>query len=132
MSINKILTHDIYEEMAYKRVLLTLEHFPNKVIWQNISNDVKQYIESYDSCQRVKSGTQLSGRVLTSLPVATMPFADISIDFISIPKIEKKVYQGRYKFCKIWIIIDIWSKFVFFISLFESYTVVQLIELYMR
>ena len=131
-SINEILIRDAHEETVHGGVLLTLEHLTNKVIWQNISNDVKQYVESCDSCQRVKYGTQLPAGLLTSLPVSTMPFADISMDFISVPKVEKEVFQGRYEFCKIWVVVDMWSKFVFLIPLPESYTAVQLIELYMR
>ena len=92
MSIDEILIRDAHEETVHGGVLLTLEHLTNKVIWQNISNDVKQYVESCDSCQRVKYGTQLPAGLLTSLPVTTMAFADISIDFISVSKVEKEVY----------------------------------------
>ena len=92
MLINKALICNAHKEMAYGGVVLTLEHLTHKVIWQNISNNVKHYVESCNSCQRVKYGTQLPARLLTSLLVTTRPFADVSMDFISVPKVEKEVY----------------------------------------
>ena len=49
--------------------------------WPRMGLDVKKFVKSCDTCQRVKGGQSGSG-LLQSLPVPSRPWEDISMDFI--------------------------------------------------
>ena len=50
--------------------------------WPGMSSDVKKYVATCDSCQRMK-GSRLNKGLLQPFPVPTRPWQDISMDFIT-------------------------------------------------
>ena len=130
-TINEQVIHNAHVDTEHGGVAKTLQELTNKYHWQNITNDVKEYVASCDTCQRIKYETQLPAGLLVPMPVPTLPFEDMSMDFISVPAVEKEIYRKKHVFCKIWVIVDMFSKFVFFIPLIDSYTARELIKLFM-
>lgn len=55
--------------------------------WQNMSKDVRKYVQSCDACQRLKDGHHPPYGLLQPLQIPERPWESISMDFISqLPK----------------------------------------------
>ena len=61
----------------------TLEIIQRNYWWPNIMNDVKDYVQSCDTCQRQKVIPQKPARMLQPLPIPQKKWTDISMDFIT-------------------------------------------------
>jgi putative transposase len=59
------------------RAAITVDYF-----WPGIINDVDTYIRSCDSCARKKSTIQTPAGFLHPLPVPTIRFLEIALDFV--------------------------------------------------
>src|SRR3954462_3008562 len=52
-----------------------------------MNNDVRRYVKSCDSCQRIKASQQVPGGLLQPLPIPMHPWDQVSMDFIvQLPK----------------------------------------------
>ena len=72
--------------------LRTLELIRRKYYWPGISRDIKEYVDTCDTCHRIKPVRHKPYGTLNSLPPARGPFTDLTMDFITdMPPCE---YQG--------------------------------------
>lgn len=79
-------------------------------IWPGLKQEVKNYVDSCDICQRIKSGTSFPGGLLQPLPIPSQVWEDLSMDFIEgLPK-------SGDKDC-ILVIVDRFSKMGHFVPL---------------
>src|SRR3954465_3203553 len=76
--------------------------------WPRMNNDVRQYVKSCDSCQRIKASQQVPGGLLQPLPIPTRPWEQVSMDFIvQLPK-------TKAGFNAIVVFVDTFSKMTHF------------------
>src|SRR3954470_22817427 len=76
--------------------------------WPRMNNDVRQYVKSCDSCQRIKASQQVPGGLLQPLPIPTRPWEQVSMDFIvQLPK-------TKAGFDAIVVFVDTFSKMTHF------------------
>ena len=76
--------------------------------WPRMNNDVRQYVKSCDSCQRIKASQQVPGGLLQPLPIPTGPWEQVSMDFIvQLPK-------TKAGFDAIVVFVDTFSKMTHF------------------
>jgi hypothetical protein len=47
-----------------------------------MNNDVREYVKSCDSCQRIKASQQVPAGLLQPLPIPKQPWDQVSMDFI--------------------------------------------------
>src|SRR5690349_20952584 len=76
--------------------------------WPRMNNQVRQYVKSCDSCQRIKASQQVPGGLLQPLPIPTHPWEQVSMDFIvHLPK-------TKAGFDAIVVFVDTFSKMTHF------------------
>ena len=100
--------HDaaIAGHQGIERTYATLH--PN-VYWPRMNSDVRNYVKSCDSCQRIKAGHQVPAGLLQPLQIPTRPWEQISMDFIThLPK-TKAGWDAIIVF------VDLFSKMVHFV-----------------
>src|SRR5947208_7910076 len=51
--------------------------------WPRMNNEVRQYVKTCDSCQRIKASQQSPAGLLQPLPVPTKAWEQVSMDFIT-------------------------------------------------
>ena len=51
--------------------------------WPRMNNDVRDYVKSCDSCQRIKTSQQVPAGLLQPLPIPKQPWEQVSMDFIT-------------------------------------------------
>jgi hypothetical protein len=51
--------------------------------WPRMNNDVRNYVKSCDSCQRIKASQQVPAGLLQPLPIPKQPWDQVSMDFIT-------------------------------------------------
>lgn len=94
-------------------------------LWQKFKTDMTQFIRQCDICQLIKVSTNNPYGLLQSLPIPSMVWNDISMDFIT----HLQSSGGK---TAIWVIVDQFSKYSYFISLPNQFGVVCLANLFMK
>ncbi len=122
------LNHDdpLAGHFGYAR---TLELLRRKYYWQDINQDVKKYVDIYDTCHRIKSVRHKPHDQLQALPPPCAPFSDLTMDFITeMPPCEDHgvVYDS------IFVIVDRYSKMVRYIPARMDWTSEQLAEAFIE
>ncbi len=98
-----------------------------KYYWKSMIKNVKEYIDTCDICQRVKMKCHLSYDELKSLSQLTDSWKEITMNFItdlSSSKWKKGVYD------LILVIVDCYTKMMYYLSMKKTLTVVELAELF--
>jgi hypothetical protein len=97
----------------------TLARLSASFYWPGMHKDVKQFVNSCNTCQYNKYNTHSPYGLLQPLPLPEQVWEDISMDFITnLPLTNNK--------STIWVVIDRLSKFAHFIALPASFTAVSL------
>lgn len=92
--------------------------------WPHMRRDIKEYVSSCDTCQRIKAGNTFPGGLLQPLPVPNQIWEDISIDFIEgLPKLGEQN-------C-ILVVTDRFTKVGHFIGLSHPYTATTVAQLFL-
>src|SRR5690606_8157875 len=79
--------------------------------WIGMGKEIKRYVQSCDSCQKIKATNQKEAGLLQSIPVDSVPFKSISMDFITnLPKTK----AGNDT---IFVVIDRFSKMAEFMAI---------------
>ena len=86
-------SHKVIMHRGFK---VTYADVSNYFYWKGMSSDIKEYVESYDTCQRVKYSTQLPPGLLIPLHVPQRPWKEISIDFLSVKEMEENFPYGSH------------------------------------
>jgi Integrase zinc binding domain len=77
--------------------------------WPRMNNDVRDYIKSCDSCQRIKASQQVPAGLLQPLPIPLRPWEQVSMDFITQLPATKTGHDAIVVF------VDTFSKMVHFV-----------------
>ena len=78
------------------------------VYWPRMNNDVRKYVKSCDSCQRIKASQQVPAGLLQPLPIPSHPWEQVSMDFIT------QLPRTKSGFDAIVVFVDTFSKMVHF------------------
>ena len=73
-----------------------------------MNQDVRNYVKSCDSCQRIKASQQTPAGLLQPLPIPQHPWEQVSMDFIT------QLPRTRTGFDAIIVFVDTFSKMVHF------------------
>jgi hypothetical protein len=104
--------------------LKTLHRDKRDWYWQGMKIDVKAYIKSCDTCQRIKHKTSNLASFLQPLSILPRPWHSISMDFVEgLPKSNKLNV--------ILVIMDRLTKYVHFIALAHPYTTAKVAILFL-
>ena len=74
--------------------------------WPRMNNDVRDYVKSCDSCQRIKASQQVPAGLLQPLPIPQQPWDQVSMDFIVQLPVTKVGFDAIVVF------VDTFSKMV--------------------
>jgi hypothetical protein len=74
--------------------------------WPRMNNDVREYVKSCDSCQRIKASQQVPAGLLQPLPIPKQPWDQVSMDFITQLPLTKAGWDAIIVF------VDTFSKMV--------------------
>ena len=74
--------------------------------WPRMNNDVRNYVKSCDSCQRIKASQQVPAGLLQPLPIPQQPWDQVSMDFIVQLPVTKAGFDAIVVF------VDTFSKMV--------------------
>ena len=95
-NFKKLILEEIHQglgggHMGYKK---TLEKAARHFYWEKMPITVKKFVDSCDTCQRIKSSTQKPYGLLSPIPPPTDKFQTYSMDFIGPLPITKKGYNA--------------------------------------
>ena len=76
------LAHDA-KYVGHLGVSKTIDLITRQYWWPSIRKDVKAYIQSCDSCQRIKSETQKAKGLLQPLPIPSRQWDEVTMDLIT-------------------------------------------------
>src|SRR3954466_15877898 len=74
--------------------------------WPRMNNDVRNYVKSCDTCQRIKASQQVPAGLLQPLPIPAQPWDQVSMDFIT------QLPKTRSGFDAIVVFVNTFSKMV--------------------
>ena len=84
----------------------TFEAIHKLFYWPKMNHDVRQYVKSCDTCQRIKASQQVPAGLLQPLPIPAQPWDQVSMDFIT------QLPKTRSGFDAIVVFVDTFSKMV--------------------
>jgi hypothetical protein len=94
--------------------------------WENMREDIAEYVARCDTCQRVKAKHRRPTGFLQPLEIPTWKWDDISMDFVvGLPR-KQRGHDA------IWVIVDRLTKVAHFIPVWEDYRVPKLVDLYIE
>jgi len=98
-----------------------------KYYWKSMIKDVKEYVNTYDICQRIKMKYHLSYDELRSLLQLTDLWKEITMNFIT-DLLSSKWKEVMYD--SILVIVDHYMKMMHYLFMKKTLTVVELAELF--
>ena len=111
--------------MGHFGVKKTVDILATHFFWPKMRRDVERFVARYTTCQRAKSRLNPHGLYMP-LPVPSVPWEDISMDFVlGLPRTKK----GRDS---IFVVVDRFSKMAHFIPCHKSDDVVNVADLFFR
>lgn len=75
------LAHDI-PAAAHLGMAKTKHRLERHFYWPSLAQDVKEYVRTYDVCQRLGKGEKPSPATLHNLPVMAEPFSRLAMDIV--------------------------------------------------
>jgi hypothetical protein len=102
----------------------TTRNISKHFYWIGMNKEIKKYVQSCDSCQKVKASNQKEAGLLQSIPIESVPFRSISMDFITnLPKTK----SGNET---IFVVVDRFSKMAEFIAMPSDLNAKQVAKLF--
>ena len=103
----------------------TLDVLANHFFWPQMRRDVQRFVSRCTTCQKAKSHLNPHGLYMP-LPVPSIPWADISMDFVlGLPRTKR----GRDS---VFVVVDRFSKMAHFIPCHKSDDVVHIADLFFQ
>ena len=81
-SIREVIITHAHSLLAHLGAAKTLSLLRDHVWWKSMGTDVQKYCESCQTCKRSKPSNQKPYGLLNPLPVPTLPWEAIGIDFV--------------------------------------------------
>ena len=106
----------------------TLEILRRKYFWQRMRSDVYAYVKTCAICQRTKVKRHREYGVLSSFPVPSKPWQEITMDFIT--DLPPSQFRGRV-YDSILVVVDRYTKSARYIATTKTITAAELAELFM-
>jgi IS30 family transposase len=97
----------------------------NRYLWYGMKQDVVEYVDLCDTCQRVKAKHQRSARLLQPLKIPEWKWEEIRMDFIV------RLPRTQVGYDSIWVIVDRLTKVAHLIPVKTTYSGAKLVELWM-
>ena len=88
-SLRMQILHDHHDTpvAGHQGIERTYEALHRLFYWPRMNNDVRSYVKSCDSCQRIKASQQVPAGLLQPMPTPNHPWEYVSMDFIiQLPK----------------------------------------------
>ncbi len=105
----------------------TLELLQRKYFWQSQRKDVREYVKTCQICQRTKTKRHRPYGELSSFPIPSKPWQEITLDFIT--GLPPSRFRGKV-FDSILVIVDRYTKMARYISTTKDITAAELAELF--
>ena len=102
--------HDI-DVAGHQGVERTYERMQQQYYWPKLAKDVKSYVKSCDTCQRIKASQQKPAGLLQPLPIPSGRWEEVSMDFITHLPTTKKGNDSIVVF------VDLFSKMAHFVAM---------------
>lgn len=96
--------------------------------WDTMTRDVNEYVDSCDICQRTKVKRHRPYGLLASLPIASRPWSEISMDFIT--DLPPSCGRDGRAYDALLVIIDRYTKFARYFPCLKTITAEQLADLF--
>ncbi|EDN02416.1 hypothetical protein HCAG_00280 [Histoplasma mississippiense (nom. inval.)] len=104
----------------------SIDSIQDKYYWHGLVRDVKDYISTCDTCQRVKPKRHRQYGELGTIPLPSNPFESITMDFITGLPASTFLHQT---YDAILVIVDIYTKFTIYIPCTKNITADELAEI---
>ncbi|KAJ9511709.1 hypothetical protein QJQ45_018011 [Haematococcus lacustris] len=105
----------------------TLEQVTRWFTWPGVSENVKSYVRSWDSCQVNKSSAKKPAGLLQPRPIPERPWDSVSMDLI-----VKLPASGPNKYDSILVFVDRLTKMVHLVKTWESMSATQYAKLFLE
>lgn len=103
----------------------TYRRLASNLFWKGMKEDVKQFVQACDICQRQKYSPTSPGGLLQPLPIPEQVWEDVSVDFITgLPR--SRGYEA------ILVVVDRLTKYSNFVPLKHPYTAKGIAEIFVR
>ncbi|KAF5778414.1 putative nucleotidyltransferase, Ribonuclease H [Helianthus annuus] len=103
---------------GHSGITRTFHRLASTFFWKHMRKDVKSFVANCQVCQQVKSSSVSPAGLLQPLPIPSLLFEHIAMDFITgLPM--------SHGYSVIWVIVDRLSKYAHFIALPPSFTSVS-------
>ena len=104
----------------------TIVKVQQSFFWPGLAKDVRRWIKSCDSCQRVKALHASPMGKLQPLPIPGRRWSSVSMDFITDLPVTVQGHDA------IWVVVDRLSKMVHLVAIKKSITAEQVAKVYER
>lgn len=119
-SVREIIISHAHSLLAHLGTYKTLGVLRDHVWWKTMASDVRKYCETCETCKRSKPDNQKPYGLLNPLPVPSLPWEAIGIDFVGpLPLSENR--DGFFD--SITVIIDLLTSMVHLVPSKTSYNV---------
>jgi hypothetical protein len=110
---------------AHRGINRTVELVARDYWWPTLRADVTAFVQTCDSCQRMKASNQRKGGELLPLPVPERPWSGVSMDLIV------KLPRTDAGYDSVLVFVDRLTKYALFVPTVETLTAKQFAELFM-
>src|SRR3954470_10517443 len=120
------ILHDHHDApiAGHQGIERTYEAIHHLFYWPRMNNDVRNYVKSCDSCQRIKASQQVPAGLLQPMPTPAQPWESVSMDFIvQLPK-TKNGHDAIVVF------VNMFSKMVHFVPMKSNATAPDVAQLF--
>jgi hypothetical protein len=122
--VTELVIDQVHRIIGHMGPSITDSYAQQNFWWPTLGSDVKAFCNSCAMCQAIKTSNQRPQGLLHSLPIPTMPWSSIRMDFVGPSPLANDVDY-------IWVVLCRLTSLVHLIPLRTTTTAVQLAPLFM-